>query len=270
MTVHGLLVPFHRADGQRLHVRLVVDGESFDLVSDGDRLSTRRREDEIPDLLVTTTAAELVAARRGEQELSAVAMRGPPTTRPASAGSSPSMARGGRREMAEAEAAVAPSLTGRGSADRDVRLRLRRPTVARALIDLLPAEDLVYIGDTGRYPYGPKPLGDVRPYARQLAWSLVKDHDVKAVIVACNTAAAAGLDDLRGELPVPVLDVIDPGRRSAGRGHPLRPDRCHRHGRHDRLGGLPPRRRRRGRRAGRGRPESAACPGFRRVRRARA
>jgi glutamate racemase len=84
-------------------------------------------------------------------------------------------------------------------------------TVARALIDLLPAEDLVYIGDTGRYPYGPKPLDDVRTYARQLAWSLVKDHDVKAVIVACNTAAAAGLDDLRDELPVAVLDVIAPG-----------------------------------------------------------
>ncbi len=84
-------------------------------------------------------------------------------------------------------------------------------TVARALIDLLPAEDVVYIGDTGRYPYGPKPQDDVRRYARQLAWSLVKDHEVKAVIVACNTAAASGLDDLRDELPVPVLDVIGPG-----------------------------------------------------------
>lgn len=84
-------------------------------------------------------------------------------------------------------------------------------TVARAVIDLLPAEDLVYIGDTGRYPYGPKPRDDVRAFARQLGWSLVKDHDVKAVIVACNTAAAAGLDDLRAELPVPVLDVIEPG-----------------------------------------------------------
>ncbi len=76
-------------------------------------------------------------------------------------------------------------------------------TVARALIDLLPAEDVVYIGDTGRYPYGPKPQDDVRRYARQLAWSLVKDHDVKAVIVACNTAAASGLDDLRAELAGP-------------------------------------------------------------------
>jgi glutamate racemase len=84
-------------------------------------------------------------------------------------------------------------------------------TVARALIDLLPTEDLVYIGDTGRYPYGPKPLAEVRTYARQLAWSLVKEHEVKALVVACNTAAAAGLDDLRAELPVPVLDVIGPG-----------------------------------------------------------
>lgn len=84
-------------------------------------------------------------------------------------------------------------------------------TVARAVIDLLPAEDLVYIGDTGRYPYGPKPAHDVRAYARQLAWSLVKEHDVKAVVVACNTAAAAGLDDLRSDLPVPMFDVIRPG-----------------------------------------------------------
>jgi len=84
-------------------------------------------------------------------------------------------------------------------------------TVARAVIDLLPAEELVYIGDTGRYPYGPKPRADVRRYARQLAWSLVKEYDVKAIVVACNTAAAAGLDELRGEMPVPVIDVIEPG-----------------------------------------------------------
>jgi glutamate racemase len=84
-------------------------------------------------------------------------------------------------------------------------------TVARALIDLLPSEDLVYIGDTGRYPYGPQPPEDVRRYAGELAWSLVKEHDVKALVVACNTAASSGLDDLRASLPVPVLDVVDPG-----------------------------------------------------------
>jgi glutamate racemase len=87
-------------------------------------------------------------------------------------------------------------------------------TVARATIDLLPGEDLVYIGDTGRYPYGSKPLADVRGYAHELAWSLVKDYGAKAVVVACNTATAAGLDDLRAELPVPVIDVIAPGARS--------------------------------------------------------
>src|SRR5688572_32816976 len=70
-------------------------------------------------------------------------------------------------------------------------------TVARALIDLLPGEDVTYIGDTGRYPYGPKPSADVRRYAHELAWSLVDELGVKAVVVACNTATAAGLDDLR-------------------------------------------------------------------------
>ncbi len=87
-------------------------------------------------------------------------------------------------------------------------------TVARALIDLLPAEDLVYIGDTERYPYGSKPLDEVRGYAHELAWSLVCDFGAKAVVVACNTATAAGLDQLRAELPVPVIDVVEPGARS--------------------------------------------------------
>jgi glutamate racemase len=87
-------------------------------------------------------------------------------------------------------------------------------TVARALIDLLPHEDVVYIGDTGRYPYGAKPQSEVREYARQLAWSLVTDYDAKAIIVACNTAAAAALDELEAELPVPVISVIEPGARA--------------------------------------------------------
>lgn len=87
-------------------------------------------------------------------------------------------------------------------------------TVARALIDLLPAEHLVYIGDTGRYPYGPRPQHEVREFALQLAWSLVRDHDAKAVVVACNTASAAALEQLKAELPVPVIDVVEPGARA--------------------------------------------------------
>lgn len=87
-------------------------------------------------------------------------------------------------------------------------------TVARATIDLLPGEDLVYVGDTGRYPYGPKPLDEVRAFARQITKHLVADHDAKLVVVACNTAAAAALDELRDESPVPVVGVIEPGVRS--------------------------------------------------------
>jgi len=81
-------------------------------------------------------------------------------------------------------------------------------TVARAIIDLLPNENLVYIGDTGRYPYGPRPLDEVRGFARQITAKLVHEHEVKMVVVACNTAAAAGLDQLTQTVEVPVLSVI--------------------------------------------------------------
>jgi glutamate racemase len=87
-------------------------------------------------------------------------------------------------------------------------------TVARAVIDLLPDEGVVYVGDTGRYPYGPKPLEQVRSYAHQITKHLVDDHDAKAVVVACNTAAAAALEDLQQSFGVPVLGVIDPGVRA--------------------------------------------------------
>lgn len=90
-------------------------------------------------------------------------------------------------------------------------------TVARALIDLTPREHLVYVGDTGRYPYGPRPLSEVRSFAAQIGRWLVAEHDVKLVVVACNTASAAGLDALRRLLPVPVVGVIEPGVRSAAK-----------------------------------------------------
>ncbi len=87
-------------------------------------------------------------------------------------------------------------------------------TVARALIDLLPGEDIVYFGDTARYPYGPRSLDEVREMARQITSMLVNRHDVKMVVVACNTAAAAALDLLRFEHDVPILGVIEPGVRA--------------------------------------------------------
>ncbi|MCU1449103.1 MAG: Glutamate racemase [Acidimicrobiales bacterium] len=87
-------------------------------------------------------------------------------------------------------------------------------TVARALIDLLPDEDLVYFGDTARYPYGPRPLEEVRDFAREITRLLVARHDVKMVVVACNNASAAALDALRFEHDIPVVGVIDPGVRA--------------------------------------------------------
>jgi glutamate racemase len=91
-------------------------------------------------------------------------------------------------------------------------------TVARAVIDLLPAENLVYIGDTGRYPYGPRRLDEVRRFSVQITRKLIEHHDVKLVVVACNTAAAAGLDgvlELGDTVSVPVISVIEPGLRAA-------------------------------------------------------
>ena len=88
-------------------------------------------------------------------------------------------------------------------------------TVARALIDLLPHEDVVYFGDTARYPYGPRSLPEVRDFSREIADWLVAEHSVKAIVIACNTASAAALDDLRERHDVPVIGVIEPGVRSA-------------------------------------------------------
>ncbi len=90
-------------------------------------------------------------------------------------------------------------------------------TVAKALVDLAPHEHLVYVGDTGRYPYGPLPLAEVRAFAVQIARWLVDEHDVKLVVVACNTASAAALDTLRAIVPVPVVGVIDPGVRAVAK-----------------------------------------------------
>ena len=87
-------------------------------------------------------------------------------------------------------------------------------TVARAVIDLMPNEDLAYIGDTARYPYGPKPASEVRSYAIELATSLVRDFNAKLIIVACNTAASVALGELQSLLSVPVIGVVEPGAQA--------------------------------------------------------
>lgn len=89
-------------------------------------------------------------------------------------------------------------------------------TVARSILDLVPEEPVVYFGDSGRFPYGPKPADEVLKYALQIG-DLLVDRGARIVVVACNSAAAAGLDTLAARLPVPVVGVIEPGLRAARR-----------------------------------------------------
>jgi glutamate racemase len=87
-------------------------------------------------------------------------------------------------------------------------------TVVRALLDLLPGEHVVYFGDTGRFPYGPKPAEDVLKFSLEIT-DLLLERKVKMIVVACNSASAAALDHLRARLDVPVVGVIEPGLRAA-------------------------------------------------------
>ncbi|GAB3155481.1 glutamate racemase [Microbacterium neimengense] len=87
-------------------------------------------------------------------------------------------------------------------------------TVARAISQLLPRESLLYIGDTARSPYGPKPIADVRRYSLEILDTLV-EQGVKMLVIACNTASAAVLRDARERYDVPVVEVIGPAVRTA-------------------------------------------------------
>ncbi len=88
-------------------------------------------------------------------------------------------------------------------------------TVLRALRSALPAEPTVYLGDTARVPYGTRSAQTVVKYALNNARTLVKQADIKLLVVACNTVSAVALDALRADLPIPVVGVIDPGARAA-------------------------------------------------------
>lgn len=87
-------------------------------------------------------------------------------------------------------------------------------TVARAVLDQLPHEPLVYLGDTARQPYGPRPIAEVRRYALECLDQLV-DMGVKMLVIACNSASAAMLHDARERYALPVVEVITPAVRRA-------------------------------------------------------
>ena len=87
-------------------------------------------------------------------------------------------------------------------------------TVVRSLVEQLPNEDLIYLGDTARAPYGPRPIAQVREYALQGLDFLV-EQGVKALVIACNSASSAAIRDARERYDVPIIDVVLPAAARA-------------------------------------------------------
>jgi glutamate racemase len=87
-------------------------------------------------------------------------------------------------------------------------------TVMHELVGVLPAESFIYLGDTGRYPYGNKSAETVTRYSLENASFLV-EKGIKLLVVACNAASSVALDALRAECRVPVVGVIEPGAKAA-------------------------------------------------------
>lgn len=87
-------------------------------------------------------------------------------------------------------------------------------TVMRSLVDQLPNEDIIYLGDTARAPYGPRKIAEVREFALQ-GLDHLASMDVKALVIACNSASAAVLRDARERYSVPITEVILPAARQA-------------------------------------------------------
>jgi glutamate racemase len=89
-------------------------------------------------------------------------------------------------------------------------------TVVQALTHHLPHENIVYFGDTARVPYGPKSPQVVREYAAQDT-DVLLSHNVKMIVIACNTVSALALDIVQKKAKVPVVGVIFPGAEAAAR-----------------------------------------------------
>lgn len=89
-------------------------------------------------------------------------------------------------------------------------------TVAREVLKALPDENVIYYGDTQHCPYGPRDPEEVRSFVRSICQWLV-DQNVKMIVIACNTATAAGLEMAQQMFEVPIIGVVEPGARAAAR-----------------------------------------------------
>ncbi|MFY4774675.1 glutamate racemase [Metabacillus sp. RGM 3146] len=88
-------------------------------------------------------------------------------------------------------------------------------TVAREVIRQLPKEEIIYLGDNARCPYGPRPQEEVYQFTWEMASYLLSNHHIKMLVIACNTATAIALHDIQEALDIPVIGVIQPGARTA-------------------------------------------------------
>ncbi|MEK3933984.1 glutamate racemase [Sporosarcina sp. FSL W7-1349] len=93
-------------------------------------------------------------------------------------------------------------------------------TVVKEMLRRLPQEPIIYIGDNARCPYGPRPAEEVKEFTTEMV-SKLSDMGIKMLIIACNTATAVALDDIRAQFPFPVVGVIVPGARAAVQGSRL-------------------------------------------------
>ncbi len=87
-------------------------------------------------------------------------------------------------------------------------------TVARAIMDQLPNETILYVGDGARFPYGPRPVREIRSFGMELAAWLV-ERDVKMLVIACNSVEVSAIGDIAASHDVPVIGVVNPGARAA-------------------------------------------------------
>ena len=87
-------------------------------------------------------------------------------------------------------------------------------TIVKALQKYIPNESIIYLGDTARVPYGNKSPNTILKYSNEIVEFLIKQN-IKAIIIACNTATAIALNDLKNRLDIPIIGVVEPGVKAA-------------------------------------------------------
>ena len=124
-----------------------------------------------------------------------------------------------RSPKSRAKRASSNGRNGRGTADRPIGVfdsGIGGLTVLRALVNAMPSEEFIYLGDTARLPYGTKSNEVIKRYSRENSEFLLA-KGIKLLVVACNTSSAVALENIAGATMIPVVGVIEPGARAVVR-----------------------------------------------------